>query len=68
MFSFKFTTIGNNNYQINRMRTAFDSDDASLNVRLQNQILFANYLKSRPIGGGVGHAGDRAQKFIIMDI
>ena len=61
---FKFTTIGNNNYQINRMRTAFDSDDASLNVRLQNQILFANYLKSRPFGGGVGHAGDRAQKFV----
>lgn len=61
---FKFTTIGNNNYQINRMRSAFDSDDASLNVRLNNQILFANYLKTRPFGGGVGHAGDRAQKFV----
>jgi hypothetical protein len=61
---FKFTTIGNNNYQINRMRSAFDSDDASLNVRLNNQILFANYLKTRPIGGGVGHSGNRAQVFV----
>ncbi len=60
----KFTTIGNNNYQINRMRSAFNSDDASLNVRLNNQILFANYLKTRPLGGGVGHAGIKAQKYV----
>lgn len=26
--------------------------------------MFANYLKTRPFGGGVGHAGDRAQKFV----
>ncbi len=30
---FKYTTIGNNVYAINRMRTAFDSDDPSLQVR-----------------------------------
>ena len=61
---FKYTTIGNNNYQINRMRTAFDTKDASLNVRLNNQILFGNYLRTRPFGVGIGHAGTRAQKYV----
>lgn len=62
---FKFTTIANDNYQINRMRTAFNpKDDASMNLRLLNQRKFAAYLKNRPIGGGVGHAGNRAQKFV----
>jgi hypothetical protein len=61
---FKFTRIGDSNYQINRMRTAFDTKDASLNTRLRNQMLFAAYLKNKPFGGGVGHAGNRAQKFV----
>jgi len=62
---FKYTTIANGNYQVFRMRTAFNpKGDASMNLRLINQRKFAAYLKSRPIGGGVGHAGDRAQKFI----
>ena len=54
---FKFTTIGNTNYQIQRMRTAFNpQNDASMNVRLINQRSFANYLKTRPIGGEIGRA------------
>jgi hypothetical protein len=61
---FKFTKIGDSNYQINRMRSSFDTEDASLNTRLRNQMAFGAYLKSRPIGGGVGHAGNRAQKFV----
>lgn len=57
----RFTTIGNSNYQIYRMRTAFvPEEDASYQVRLKNQRLFEEYLKTRPFGGGVGHAGDRA--------
>ncbi len=60
---FKFTTIGNSNYHINRMRTAFDPNDASLQVRLANQRVLKEYLKSRPFGGGIGSAGNWGQRF-----
>ena len=61
---FKFTTIGQGNDQIRRMRTAFDPNDASLQVRLENQRIMKIYLASRPFGGGLGQAGDKAKKFI----
>lgn len=58
---FRYTTIGNRSYQIYRMRSAFAlEDDASLRVRLKNQAIFEAYLKTRPFGGGIGHAGSRA--------
>lgn len=60
---FKYTTIGNGVYAINRMRTAFDPNDPSLQVRLENQKRLKVYLATRPIGGGMGHAGDKAQRF-----
>jgi hypothetical protein len=61
---FKFTTIANGNAQIRRMRTAFDPNDASLQVRLANQQILKGYMASRPFGGGIGHAGDKAQRFL----
>ena len=62
---FKFTNIGAGNSQINRMRTAFNpQEDASMTIRIYNQKRFAAYLKTRPFGGGVGHAGDHAHKFV----
>jgi hypothetical protein len=61
---FKYTTIGQDNPQIRRMRTAFDPNDASLVVRLNNQKLLKNYLASRPFGGGIGHGGVKAQKYL----
>lgn len=61
---FKFTTIGQGNYQIRRMRSAFDPKDASLMVRLENQKKLSTYLISRPMGGGIGHAGIKAQRFL----
>lgn len=61
---FKFTTIGNGNYQIRRMRGAFDPNNKSLQVRLDNQKILKEYLASRPFGGGIGHAGDKAQRFL----
>lgn len=61
---FKFTTIGQGNDQIRRMRTAFDPNDASLQVRLNNQKLLKNYLASRPFGGGIGLGGVKAQRFL----
>jgi hypothetical protein len=61
---FKYTNIGQGNDQIRRMRTAFDPNDASLQVRLDNQKLLKIYLASRPFGGGIGHGGVKAQKFL----
>jgi hypothetical protein len=61
---FKFTMIANGNAQVRRMRTAFDPNDASLQVRLDNQKILKGYLASRPFGGGIGHAGDKAQRFL----
>ena len=61
---FKFTTIGQGNDQIRRMRTAFDPNDASLQVRLDNQRILKRYLASRPFGGGIGHGGVKAQKYL----
>ena len=61
---FKYTTIAQGNEQIRRMRTAFDPNDASFQVRLENQRILSSYLASRPFGGGIGHAGVKAKKFI----
>lgn len=61
---FKYTTIAQGNEQIRRMRTAFDPNDASFQVRLENQRTLKVYLSSRPFGGGIGHAGVKAKKFL----
>jgi hypothetical protein len=61
---FKYTTIGQDNQQIRRMRTAFDPNDASLQVRINNQIILKNYLSTRPFGGGIGHGGVKAQRYL----
>lgn len=61
---FKFTSIGQGNEQIRRMRSAFDPNDASFQVRLENQRTLSTYLASRPFGGGIGHAGVKAKKYL----
>lgn len=61
---FKFTTIGQGNANIRRMRTAFDPNDASLQVRLANQRVLKSYMASRPFGGGLGHGGVKAQRYL----
>lgn len=61
---FKYTTIANGNEQIRRMRTGFDPNNPSLLVRKKNQAKLKVYLASRPFGGGVGHGGDKAQRFV----
>ncbi|WP_166670638.1 O-antigen ligase [Olivibacter sp. XZL3] len=53
----KYTTVGSGNYQIARLRTALDPEDASLNLRFINQRRLSEYLKSRPFGGGLGVIG-----------
>jgi len=60
---FKYTTIGQSNYTIRRMRSAFDYNDPSLQVRLENQRRLASYLSARPFGGGVGSSGNWGMRF-----
>lgn len=60
---FKFTMIGQGNYTIARMRTAFNpSQDASMQVRLNNQRYLRGVMRSYPIGGGIGSTGKIAEK------
>ncbi|MBC7866104.1 MAG: O-antigen ligase family protein [Gloeobacteraceae cyanobacterium ES-bin-316] len=42
------------NPSLNRVRSTFDSKDASLNVRDKNRHYIQPYLHSHPIGGGIG--------------
>ena len=49
-----FTNIGNGNQQIRRMRSAFNKDDASANVRDINKAAIAKYMKDAPWGIGIG--------------
>jgi len=60
---FKYTTLLQSNYEIRRMRTAFDPNDASLQVRLDNQRKLKTYLASRPFGGGIGSTGSWGERF-----
>jgi len=60
---FAHTTIGQGNAEIRRMRTAFDPNEASLQVRLENQKKLSGYLATRPMGGGVGATGNWGQRF-----
>ena len=49
-----FTNIGNGNQQIRRMRSAFNKDDASANVRDINKTAMKKYLQDAPWGLGIG--------------
>lgn len=49
-----FTDIGQGNNQIRRMRSAFNPEDASANVREINKAAIAKYMKDAPWGIGIG--------------
>ena len=49
-----FTNIGQGNDQIRRMRSAFNRNDASANVRDINKATMAKYLQDAPWGIGIG--------------
>ena len=49
-----FTNIGQGNNQIRRMRSAFNPNDASANVRDINKAAIAKYMKDAPWGIGIG--------------
>lgn len=53
-----FTNIGQGNNQIRRMRSAFNKDDASANVRTINQQTIRKYMQDAPWGIGYGASWD----------
>jgi hypothetical protein len=60
----RYTTIGNTNYQIFRLRTAVrPSQDRSFMVRLENQRKLKVYMADKPFGGGIGSAGNWGMRF-----
>jgi hypothetical protein len=63
-FLLRFTYLGASNYNIQRMRSAVKpKDDASFQVRVENQRKFSEYLKDKPFGGGIGTSGYWGQRF-----
>ena len=64
-----FTNIGQGNNQIRRMRSAFNREDASANVRDINKATMAKYLKDAPWGIGIGvREGDvpARNKYVVL--
>lgn len=59
----KYTSIGSGNYDIQRLRSALDPNDASLNVRVENRKMLRAYLSDKPLGTGIGSAGFWGQRF-----
>lgn len=57
-FILVFTNIGNGNQQIRRMRSAFNKNDASANVRDINQKVMKKYIQDAPWGIGIGMGMD----------
>ncbi len=53
VFILAFTTIGNGNQSIRRMRSTFDRNDASANTRTINQETMKKYMKEAPFGIGI---------------
>ena len=49
-----FTTIGNGNDMIRRMRSGFNRNDASANVRDLNKAAIRKYIQDAPWGIGIG--------------
>ena len=68
-FLLAFTNIGQGNNQIRRMRSAFNKNDASANVRDINKATMAKYLQDAPWGIGIGiRNGDvpARNKYVVM--
>lgn len=58
-----YTKIGDDNRLIRRMRTAFDTQDASFLVRTYNKQKIYDQLIDKPFGVGLGLGGGKAKRF-----
>jgi hypothetical protein len=53
----KYTNIGDDIFQIHRLRSALNPNDESFKVRLLNQQKLEGFLKEMPFGAGLGMSG-----------
>lgn len=58
-----YTHIGHGNALVRRARSAFNTEDRSLQVRLENQRLLRDYMKDKPFGVGLGLGGGKAKQY-----
>lgn len=58
-----FTNIGHGNAMIRRARSAFNTNDPSFVVRLENQEKLRTLMSDKPFGAGLGHGGGKAKTF-----
>ncbi|WP_029286134.1 O-antigen ligase family protein [Pedobacter sp. R20-19] len=56
-FILKYTNIGDHIFQVSRLRSALNPEDASFKVRLDNQQKLKAILKDLPFGAGLGMSG-----------
>lgn len=59
----RFTTIGQGNAIVRRARSAFNTNDPSFQVRLENQAKLRKLMADKPFGAGLGHGGGKAKTF-----
>ncbi len=59
----KYSSVGSGIYEIQRVRSALNPEDASFQVRLENQRKLRKYLANNPLGGGIGSGGNWGQRF-----
>jgi hypothetical protein len=63
LFILMFTTLGQSNYTVNRMRTAFNPDNPSFKYRLAARAHYQEYMEKHPFGWGIGTAGYWGNRF-----
>ena len=59
----KYTNIGQGNSIVRRARSAFNPDDPSLLVRLENQKKIKTLMVDKPFGYGIGLGGGKAKEY-----
>lgn len=63
------TNIGNSNADIRRMRTAFQfKEDASFNLRKENQAKMKTFMRNYPIGLGLGSAKNASEGDLLSGL
>ncbi len=58
-----FTSYGNGISYIRRLRSAFNIEDASFQIRIENQKKLKVYLADKPIGAGIGMSRGSAKTY-----
>lgn len=63
----RYTNYGNGNSYIRRMRSVFNTEDASFRVRIENQNRLKAFMYQRPFGTGIGMSRKQAKSYRINE-